>query len=388
MAIDYEKDIIMNIDVDFYEKKSLETIYTKQYDDRSRWIVATIWKDGEVYTIPENTSAYFACEKPQSGYGIFNPCEIVNNQILYEITTQTTSEFGNFNAEFRLYSKETVDGVDITKRLSSPNFKMHVEKAALNENSVISTPEFNVLTEALITLGELTDEVNEAIAKVDPALEKAELAVEDSLIALNNANTATAKANIILSEAATATMKSNDATANCNAATANTIEATENSVAATTACITETEKAKNAATLANQKADLANEKALLADQKATLANKSADNANIATAACVTATANANTATSECNVATTNAKTATAEADIAATRANTYANEFEQILDQNFGINDSVISLLSSWSSNKINNIYGQLYDRMGLMPVDGGTFFESNDDWVADAGTF
>jgi len=64
------------------------------------------------------------------------------------------------------------------------------------------------------------------------------------------------------------------------------------------------------------------------------------------------------------------------------------DEFYKVAADHFGINDSIISTLTAWSSNKINNLYANLYDRMGLMPVDGGTFFEEYVDWTADAGTF
>jgi hypothetical protein len=63
-------------------------------------------------------------------------------------------------------------------------------------------------------------------------------------------------------------------------------------------------------------------------------------------------------------------------------------EFYKVAADKFGINDAIISTITAWSSNKINNLYTNLYNRMGLMPMDGGTFFEEYIDWTADAGTF
>lgn len=75
-------------------------------------------------------------------------------------------------------------------------------------------------------------------------------------------------------------------------------------------------------------------------------------------------------------------------EISIAEINEVIQEFYSIPSDKFGINDAVISKLTAWSSDKINNLYTTLYDRMGLMPVDGGTFFENYDDWIADAGTF
>ncbi len=76
------------------------------------------------------------------------------------------------------------------------------------------------------------------------------------------------------------------------------------------------------------------------------------------------------------------------ANEAADRANIVVDEFEQILDDKFGINDNRVSHLTAWSSYKINEIYNTLYVAMGLMPVDGGTFFEDYIEWENDGGTF
>jgi len=51
MISDYikEDDIVYEIDVDFHSKKKMETVPTKQYDENSRWIVASVWKDRRLY---------------------------------------------------------------------------------------------------------------------------------------------------------------------------------------------------------------------------------------------------------------------------------------------------------------------------------------------------
>lgn len=64
------------------------------------------------------------------------------------------------------------------------------------------------------------------------------------------------------------------------------------------------------------------------------------------------------------------------------------DEFNSILDGKFGINDNIVSKITVWSSYKIADIYNTLYEAMGVMPIDGGTFFENYTEWEHDGGTF
>jgi hypothetical protein len=289
MAINYDSDIIYEIDVDLHGITNMPTVYAKQYDENARYIVATVWNDGNVYTIPEGTTAIFACTKPD-GKGVANPCTIENNKIIYEITLQTTIVHGSFGAEFRLFRTVMEDSITIQKAYSTPKFKMFIDKTALLDSTLMSTDEVNVLT---------------------GLINNSNVVLNNMTVALNNAT---------------------ESTNNSIVATQNAINATNDSILATESAIS--------------------------------------------------------ATTNANLAMNGAVEATETANIAADRANTYATEFEQILDQNFGINDNVISIITAWSSNKINNLYSNLYDRMGLIPIDGGTFFEEYIDWEANGGTF
>ena len=128
MTINYDEDIIYEIDVDIHNKNKFESVYTKQYDENSRWIIASLYDNGSEYTIPVNTIAYFSATKPDNT-GIFNECQIVDNKILYPISLQTTIKDGKFDAEFRLYKTiDSGDGATTNKLLSTPKFIMHVEK--------------------------------------------------------------------------------------------------------------------------------------------------------------------------------------------------------------------------------------------------------------------
>ena len=258
MTINYDEDIIYEIDVDIHNKNKFESVYTKQYDENSRWIIASLYDNGSEYTIPVNTIAYFSATKPDNT-GIFNECQIVDNKILYPISLQTTIKDGKFDAEFRLYKTiDSGDGATTNKLLSTPKFIMHVEKSALDDNTVISSNDFIVFTDAMNSVGDLTADVNDAISRANTVILEAETATTNANTATTNANNAADLANTNAGLAETATADANTATDNANTATSN----------ANTAIL----NAETATINANNSASNANDKASLADTASTKAN--------------------------------------------------------------------------------------------------------------------
>ncbi|MDF2820176.1 MAG: hypothetical protein K0R15_617 [Clostridiales bacterium] len=163
------------IDIDFHGLKQFSTVYSKQYDENVRWIVGTVFKDGQEFIIPEGYVATFACTKPD-GRGIDNACQIIDNKIVYKITLQTTIVAGNFDAEFRLAKSATE-----TKAISSPKFRMQIDKSALLDETIMSTDEVNILTSLIASAGDAIADANDATNSAN--------------IAANNANTATTASN-------------------------------------------------------------------------------------------------------------------------------------------------------------------------------------------------
>jgi hypothetical protein len=163
-----ENDVVYYIDVDFYNRKHYEVVYAKQYDENARYIVATVWKDGQEYHLPSNAVVHFACTKPDRT-GVLNQCEIQNGKIIYRITDQTTIKYGRFKAEFRVYNQVLENNVTINRRLTSPSFFMDIDRSELDDDTVISTDEFNALTDAIANLGDITADVNDAISRADSA---------------------------------------------------------------------------------------------------------------------------------------------------------------------------------------------------------------------------
>ena len=160
------EDIVYDINLDLQQKGQLETIDPRQYDTNTRFIRATIWNNGIQYPITSNVTIAFVCTKPD-GLGIYNEAGIDNQgRIIYKITEQTTAKEGSFKADFRLYDTDVINGENVARLKTPFEFKIHVVKSNLDDNTVISQPEFNILTNNIAIIGDLLVDVNMALSQV------------------------------------------------------------------------------------------------------------------------------------------------------------------------------------------------------------------------------
>lgn len=262
-----EGAIIEDIDLYIDKQTNLQMINVRQYDSGMRYIRASVWDNGDLYPMLATDIICLTATKPDRN-PLFNQAGIdTEGRIIYEMTEQTTSAYGVFIAEFRIYNTKEVNGETVNTLKSTYDFKINVAKSNVQDTEIISTPEFNALTDTMASVGDLVADVSNAIE-------------------------------------------------NSNVATANAINATNN---ANTKAMLADEKA----ILADEKATQANNAAILANEKAGLADTATSNANIATTNANTATTNAINATSNANTATTNAQNA---ADYANDVATTLDNE--------------------------------------------------------------
>jgi hypothetical protein len=149
--LSFVEDIVL----DFREQFTAETIKFPQYDSNTRYIRATLYVNGQPFTATSSQIITFSATKPD-GYGVYNEAGIDDEgRIVYEITEQTTNYPGTFPACFTIYDTKTVSGVTITRRKASFNFKIHVAKSALNDDTIISANEFKVLTNLIATVGDI-----------------------------------------------------------------------------------------------------------------------------------------------------------------------------------------------------------------------------------------
>lgn len=107
---------------------------------RTLWISLT---DGSVpYIIAGECYAVFTAAKPDGTF-IANPCRILGNTIVYDLTPQTLAAAGYCDCEIRLYGAD--DGL-----LTSARFGLLVHEPALGDEDVIqSETEVNALTQLI-----------------------------------------------------------------------------------------------------------------------------------------------------------------------------------------------------------------------------------------------
>lgn len=154
-------------DIDLYIDKQtkLEHVSLNQYDTGLTYIRATVWDDTDQYIINSTDTIVFSAVKPD-GNPLFNYAGIdTEGRILYEVTQNTSAVFGDFKAKFRLYNNKVVDGENVSTLLSTFDFKVNVAKSEPPEEVVISSPEFTALTVAITSVGDLINDMNEALAK-------------------------------------------------------------------------------------------------------------------------------------------------------------------------------------------------------------------------------
>lgn len=117
-------------------------LYMSQYDNKARVIEATIYNSGIPYTVPGDgtVTAKIFCDKPD-GKNVFNNCTIENGKVVAVFTDQMLAAPGMMPSRLSLFGKNG-------ERLGTADFIVSIRENRA-ENGVISTDEFNTLTEAL-----------------------------------------------------------------------------------------------------------------------------------------------------------------------------------------------------------------------------------------------
>jgi hypothetical protein len=258
----------------------------------------------------------------------------VNNVLTYAFQGNELSFPGNVLFTVELYKNGG--------RQTSGQIKFKVVADLDNGSGIPSTPEYAVLTQLINDTQASKDAADEAATAANAASQATQQAI-------SSADEATADANNAAGSANSAAINANNAAAMANSAATN---------------------ANNAATAANVATTAANTAALSADNASQSANNAADNAN-------GAATSANNAATAANAAAVNTNTVISTANQAAENANNAANE----------ANAAATSVY-----NAIYNVNGNLTEQtlyiFGLVPIDGGTFFDVTTDFVMDGGQY
>lgn len=155
--------IIQSINLNLITGQVLPRVNASQYDNNTRTLTMYLY-DGELtFNIPNGVSGYIQGTKPdRTGFQYLATVTAGSNVVTFDITEQMTAVAGDVTCELVL-----VDGDD---RIATVNFILHVEPAALSDDTVISETELPLIEEA----AELAQQIGGFIEQMDADAAKSE----------------------------------------------------------------------------------------------------------------------------------------------------------------------------------------------------------------------
>jgi len=158
-------------------------IYAKQYDTGTRFVEATILDNGLPIDISDKTQAALRYTKSDRKGGYIELGKISSNIVLFKMTEQMLSVSGKVTVDLELYEyNEKTDGSGVDKKsISTATFYIEVSKAALTEETIISSNEFSLLVNVLVRC-------EDVISRADNLLPELEQARDDCINATDAIN--------------------------------------------------------------------------------------------------------------------------------------------------------------------------------------------------------
>jgi len=155
--------ITQSINLDLITGQVLPRVNASQYDNNTRTLTMYLY-DGELtFNIPNGVSGYIQGTKPdRTGFQYLATVTAGSNVVTFDITEQMTAVAGDVICELVL-----VDGDD---RIATVNFILHVEPAALSDDTVISETDLPLIEEA----AELAQQIGGFIEQMDADAAKSE----------------------------------------------------------------------------------------------------------------------------------------------------------------------------------------------------------------------
>lgn len=139
--------VTKSIKIDLVEKGVQPIVYAKQNDSQTRFIAASLFANGQPFSVPDGVVAMFRAGKPDGTACFYDSNEtgtpaitIEGNLVTVELAEQVLTAPGNVQAEINFY---TAGG----EKLTSFSFAIQVEKSVLTDQEIVSSNYYNVLTE-------------------------------------------------------------------------------------------------------------------------------------------------------------------------------------------------------------------------------------------------
>lgn len=371
--------LIQDYIVDFASNNNFFFVKGVQGDGYGvRYARLSLSNNGQPYIInSEDVRAIIIGTKPDTKE-ICNECEIVDSStIQFELTQQMLAVPGKGEYSIAIMSTTT------NQILKSFPFVVFSNQASFDVGYITSSNEFTLLVNKINQVDKLNDDVEDLIDRTEKTINNCEKQTENCIKAKNDAVTATndlrnLESSVTKSENArvqseleretifngsvqAAEKATNDAIiatndlrvleSNVETAETSRVEAENLRQINTASAISNAEQATQDAIIAKQNADIATSNANTSIEEAQKRIDEYDSLDLinVTNATIEATKNANTATTNTNQAISNAEQATVDAIVATENC---IKAFEDIQDA-LGINDTQISLTTTWSSLKI-----------------------------------
>jgi len=221
--------IVQTTDLNLRPGGVLPVVNLSQYDEESASLVFNLYDGDSPYTIPENTSALINGAKPDGNVFSYPVQALSGSAITCNCTKQMTAVAGDVLTELRLRKGSEIIG--------SCNFILRVERAPLQDDSVISETMIPLIEQAVDIASNLSEYIQQTLDAASSATSSASAAASSASSAASSANEAALYNTNVLNlynsiEAAKTNANTAAAAANDAADALDNISATANTLAA------------------------------------------------------------------------------------------------------------------------------------------------------------
>lgn len=166
--------VTKSIKIDLVEKGVQPIVYAKQNDRQTRFIAASLFANGQPFSVPDGVVAVFRAGKPDGTACFYDSNEtgtpaitIEGNLVTVELAEQVLTAPGNVQAEINFY---TAGG----EKLTSFSFAIQVEKSVLTDQEIVSSDYYNVLTAQIKAAQDAAQSAQTSAGQAEQALQEVE----------------------------------------------------------------------------------------------------------------------------------------------------------------------------------------------------------------------
>ena len=203
----------------------MPVVYASQYDNQTNAVIFELYNGDLPFPVPSGAAVLINGTKPATDGQVtgfsYSAASISGNVVTCNVTTQMTAVAGDVLCELRIRTA--------TQIIGSINFILRVERAALNDDTVLSETDIPLIEQAI----EIAANLEEYIQMTQEASAAAVEAAEDATSARDRSEVINTNVEGIYDDLTDATAAANTAAAAANAAAAGlgNLQATANTLA-------------------------------------------------------------------------------------------------------------------------------------------------------------